>query len=252
MNHRPARMCDASLNARSAAPGRIAYSSHCHNTINIHSPSIIPGEPLSLLGTSHRNGTNVTPVCLLCPTPMRAPLISKPLLWLHFLCLARSHSVPLKVTVIPQSLNLGESHAQFVSTSSGLDAPKVRPINSSAFDLWYFDVVGDDGKSTVAVSFFTATSSSFPFLNSPTVVTSAGLAASFPNGTLFQASLPATEASVIAIGDGASGIFEGTGFSWTGTPDLSGYVVKVDSPTLGVKGTLVFRSVSATLNSLTS
>lgn len=156
---------------------------------------------------------------------------------------AYSSSDATVATVIPQSLQLGSSNAQFVSTAVGLDGPKVHPINSSAYDWWYFDAVGGDGKSSVVLNFFTATAPAFPFIDFTTVVTSVALWASFPNGTLFRASLPAEQAVVFTRGDGSSGSFDGTGFSWVGAPDLSKYVVEVNSPTAGIKGSLVFESV---------
>jgi hypothetical protein len=48
---------------------------------------------------------------------------------------------------------------------------------------------------------------------------------------------------VVSIGNGASGDWVGTGFSFTGASDLSAYTVVVDSTALDVKGTVSFKEV---------
>ena len=50
--------------------------------------------------------------------------------------------------------------------------------------------------------------------------------------------LQAGEATIVTDGDEASGVWKGTGFEFQGTPDLSKYTVTVDSPALGISGTL--------------
>ena len=45
-------------------------------------------------------------------------------------------------------------------------------------------------------------------------------------------------------GEGSSGLWSGTGASWEGAADLSRYVVSLDAPALGIKGTVIFESVS--------
>jgi hypothetical protein len=36
----------------------------------------------------------------------------------------------------------------------------------------------------------------------------------------------------------------GTGANWTGAPDLSWYIVTLDSPEMGISGKVTFKSVS--------
>ena len=57
--------------------------------------------------------------------------------------------------------------------------------------------------------------------------------------------LPATEAIVKVERGGSSGLWRGTGASWEGTADLSRYVVSLDAPASGIKGTVIFESVSS-------
>ena len=60
------------------------------------------------------------------------------------------------VDVVSGQTSNGPSTVQFESASSGFDGPKVTNLNSTTFDLWYFDVVADDLSATAVVSFYTA------------------------------------------------------------------------------------------------
>ncbi|KAJ6600362.1 hypothetical protein DFH09DRAFT_1128111 [Mycena vulgaris] len=146
---------------------------------------------------------------------------------------------------IPSAVQNGTSQAQFTSGATGLDAPKVQPINGSAFDWWYFDVVSTDPAilSSVVVTFFTSSQPAFPLLDPSDSITVARIWVSFPNGTLWSAVSNGDGATVIATGDTSSGTWHGTGFSWVGTP-ASGYLIVIDAPEVGVTGTISFRSVA--------
>ncbi|KAJ7145567.1 hypothetical protein C8R44DRAFT_601176 [Mycena epipterygia] len=146
---------------------------------------------------------------------------------------------------IPSAVQNGTSTAQFTSSATGLDAPKVHPINGSAFDWWYFDVVSTDPTvlSSVVVTFFTSSQPAFPLLDPSDSITVARIWVSFPNGTLWSAESNADGATVVADGDTSSGTWHGTGFSWTNTP-AGGYLIVIDAPDVGVVGTISFSSVA--------
>lgn len=141
-------------------------------------------------------------------------------------------------TVVPAQPYSGESYAQFISTASGLDAPKVSPVNSTVIDWWYFDTVSVDSNASMVVVFFTTGTLGFP----NGTVTAATITGSFANGTLYSATLLSTEADIISEGQGSSAVFKGAGASWEGSPDLSRYVLDINSPSAGIKGKLVFNS----------
>jgi hypothetical protein len=150
-------------------------------------------------------------------------------------------------TVIPNAIQTGMSVAQFVSSTSGLDGPKVQPNNATSFDWWYFDAVSEDNLSSVVIVFYLSTDLGFPFLL-PGSAISVDIFVSFDDGTyLFFPlnDLPSTagEATVVTVGDGSSGIWASTGFQWTGTSNMSQYVVTIDSPALGISGSLTLNSV---------
>ncbi|KAK7008218.1 hypothetical protein R3P38DRAFT_3024000 [Favolaschia claudopus] len=134
------------------------------------------------------------------------------LLLLFGLQVLASASQHRQVFEIPSGIQNKTSIAQFTSTSTPLDAPKVHPINASAFDWWYFDVVSSDPSSlaSVIVTFFTSSQAAFP-------------AGAF-----------ASSATVTIEGDNSSGAWHGTGFKWT----------RIDAPSVGVKGSIVMRSTA--------
>ncbi|CAG8971374.1 hypothetical protein HYALB_00006923 [Hymenoscyphus albidus] len=135
---------------------------------------------------------------------------------------------------IPAQLATGNIEANFVSTKFGIDAPQLSAVNSTSFELWYFDAISDDSLSSVTVIFFASTETAFPLLSSPTITTSIVLNYLFPNGTRGYHELYAEEAVVETVGSGSVG----TGISWKGSPDLSSYNITIDNPTIGIKGTI--------------
>ncbi|KAJ6479178.1 hypothetical protein DFH09DRAFT_1153658 [Mycena vulgaris] len=171
----------------------------------------------------------------------------KPLSWLSWLlvCLWMTLASSSHVYHIPSAASNKSSTAQFTSVASGLDAPKVHPVNASAFDLWYFDVVSSDPHSlaSVVVAFYTATATAFPFFAPSDSITLAQIAISFPNGTTFNAAASADGATVTVDDNVSSGVWHGSGLSWTHNGD-SRYTVVVDAPHMGVKGTIKFHAVA--------
>jgi hypothetical protein len=146
-------------------------------------------------------------------------------------------------TFVPAAVQNGSSQAQWVSSAGGLDAPKVTPINATAYDWWYFDAVSVDAKTSVVVVFYTTSSPAFLSLLDNTTITLVTLSIQFANGTSYGASLPATSATIQTVGQGTNGWFRGSGASWTGRPDLSQYIISVDAPSAGIRGTFELNSV---------
>jgi hypothetical protein len=146
---------------------------------------------------------------------------------------------------IPAAVSNSTSTALFTSSATGLDAPKIQPVNTSAFDWWYFDVVSTEPSSlaSVVVVFFTSTATAFPFFAPSDSVTLAQITGSFPNGTSFGTIASADGATVTADENVSSGQWHGTGLSWQHTGDQT-YTIVVDAPDLGVKGTIEFHLVS--------
>ncbi|KAJ7612769.1 hypothetical protein FB45DRAFT_939744 [Roridomyces roridus] len=163
-------------------------------------------------------------------------------LWTAFATVSIAHS---KVFHIPSALQNGTSVAQFTASSSGLDGLMVEPINGSAFDWWYFDVVSTDPSmlASVVVTFFASSQPAFPLLDPADTITVARIWVSYPNGTLWEATANGEQgATVTTDGDSSCGDWHGTGFSWTSNPYTREYVINIDAPAAGVKGTITFPS----------
>lgn len=70
-------------------------------------------------------------------------------------------SPDVAIELVPAKISTVDSIAQFVSTSDGLDGPKVKPINDTVFDWWYFDAIAADGLTSLVITFFTSTSDAY-------------------------------------------------------------------------------------------
>ncbi len=64
------------------------------------------------------------------------------------------------------------------------------------------------------------------------------------NGNATIIDLHATKATITTNGQGASGVFDGTGASWTGSPDLSEYTIHINSPENDIVGSICLRSIA--------
>jgi hypothetical protein len=143
-------------------------------------------------------------------------------------------------TSIPTTVFTGSSLAQYISDVHGPDAPKVANVNGTVNGWWYFDVVSEDLGASVDVFLYYT-----PEFNNGTSALSVSISAHFANGTAFNTAMPADGAVITTDGNGSTGRFLGTGFQWAGTPDLRHFILELDSPPLGIKGTIKFEAVSS-------
>jgi hypothetical protein len=146
--------------------------------------------------------------------------------------------------VVPSTVALGPSIAQFISSEYGFDGPQMSSIDITAFDWWYFDAVSPDLNTSVVIVFYTALATAFPFLDVGTDVTVVGMQTSWPNGTTGKYSFKATEAIITTNQKGASGDWVGSGASFTGASDLSSYLVSINSSSTGIYGDFLLESVA--------
>ena len=169
---------------------------------------------------------------------------------LQLLAVATSQStppqnIPVTIDVIPAIVADGPSTVQFVSTGSNFDAPKVRPLNGSTFDWWYFDVVSDDLDYSLVVVFFASTPNGLW----PGVASNMGSAVyasavvTLPDGSSLGGGALGEDLTVVTVGDGSSGALNGTGWGWVGLPDMSRYEIIIDDAEGGVQGTVSFQAV---------
>jgi hypothetical protein len=149
------------------------------------------------------------------------------------------------IETIPAAQSNFASVAQYISSHNGLDAPHVTPINESAYDWWYFDAYSEDTETSVIVVFFNAPATGFALSGAPpTDITEAYLFVSVPGQPfLVSQNISATQSTVDYAGNGASGDWKDSGFSFKGEPDMSEYTITIDYPELAYKGELSFKSV---------
>lgn len=122
------------------------------------------------------------------------------------------------INIYPNTVHAGNSVAQFVSGSAGFDGPKVTPNNRTSYDWWYFDAVSAENNCSIAIVFYIATNTSFPFLL-PGSALSIDFFATFENGTTVVfpiISQPSGEAIVVTDGNGSTGYWNSTGAQWVG------------------------------------
>ena len=101
---------------------------------------------------------------------------------------------------------------------------------------------------SVTIVFFETLTSSFPTGSDSYL--SLQFAGTHADGTLFVYAVPAKDfsvATVVTSGDGASGVWQDTGFSFTGNPTATKYTVEIDNAEFGIFGTFVITSVSFSL-----
>jgi hypothetical protein len=144
--------------------------------------------------------------------------------------------------IIPSTVFNGSVDANTVSTESNLDGPQLSAVNSTSYEWWYFDAVSPDLESAITIVFYTALSSGFGLLPPSSDVAVISMDFLFPNGTSRSIDLAATEAVITTIDQGSSAVYKGAGAQWQGAPDLSSYIVSIDSPKSGVVGTFKLKS----------
>ena len=146
--------------------------------------------------------------------------------------------------IIPTTPGVGATTAQFYSGDSPFfDGPKLDFVNGTSFDWWYFDAVSFDGTYQLTVTFYTTVATTLGFATGFGTTNFVTFTAMYPNGTEFQ---QFGFAGPVTVSDGFFGIagnWSGTGFSFTGTADLSYYRIDIDSPALGIDGSMTFNSV---------
>lgn len=131
------------------------------------------------------------------------------------------------------------------SLQGPLDGPKFDFINSTVYQWWYFDVVSSDLESSITIEFQVGSDLALGFGNLTEISTVVSVDGKFPNGTLFNIpAIPAENITIYTVGQGSTGVWSGSGCSWTGTPDLSQYSLNLDAAEFGVQGTVLLTSVS--------
>ncbi|KAH8433343.1 uncharacterized protein LDX57_010978 [Aspergillus melleus] len=139
----------------------------------------------------------------------------------------------------------GEVLVRYISDDV-FDAPKVGPLNGSTYDWWYFDAVSSTSNASVVLVLYRSTPGEFPYVLEGSTA-SVNLFITGKDGIPQYypiPNLPGRDGAVTIStnGQGASGIWKSTRFSFFGSSDLSSYTVHVNAPVLGLDGTLSLSS----------
>jgi hypothetical protein len=153
-------------------------------------------------------------------------------------------SIPLGVpTWYSRFASNTTSQMSVISGRSAFDTPRITPINSTAYDWWYFDAASQDGKSSIVLTFFMTGADGMLFGTTNDHILGILLNVAFPNGTIYNEVVSADSAVVETARDGSIGVFEGTQSGWVGAPDLTSYFVTFGTPDDAIWGTLKMDSV---------
>lgn len=147
------------------------------------------------------------------------------------------------IQVIPSAITTKPSNVIFTSSDAGLDSAKVTPLNASTYEWWYFDAVSSDHELNVVVVFYAAPTTGFPYPSSFDSATVVEVSTRFANGTTTNVFIDASEAVITTVDNGSSGSYNGSGSGWVGSPDMSHYVVTINSPEYDLYGTLTLNSI---------
>jgi hypothetical protein len=146
--------------------------------------------------------------------------------------------------IIPTDPGTGPTTAEFYSGDSPFfDGPKIDFVNGTSFDWWYFDAVSSDGTYQLTVTFYTTVATTLGFATGFGTTNFVSFTAMYPNGTEYQQFGFAGPAIISNGFFGIQGNWTGTGFTFQGTADLSYYKIIIDSPALGIQGSMTFNSV---------
>ncbi|KAK4076545.1 uncharacterized protein Triagg1_4148 [Trichoderma aggressivum f. europaeum] len=144
---------------------------------------------------------------------------------LHFAASALGHGakpdLSATATHVPLPAKDVHSTVEFQSGQIGLDGMKVFPSNDTPVDWWCFDVVSWDHKSEIVITLYTA-GAAFNQTGTPNMVL---ITYTFENGTDLNIHLQAEDVRI-------------------GTIDMSQYVVRLDSPSNGIFGEIILKSIA--------
>ncbi|EJU01399.1 hypothetical protein DACRYDRAFT_53127 [Dacryopinax primogenitus] len=146
------------------------------------------------------------------------------------------------VTTYSTSAEPGDSNVQYTLGSSGFDAPKIDFFNATSAQWWYFDVVSTDLKQSVVISFLgnAPGASDVPAGTIPFNFIEVNI--QLPNGNLVALSAAAEDITITTVGNSASGVMNGAGYSWYQAPDLANILLNFNDTVNGLSGSIQFNS----------
>ncbi|KZT50380.1 hypothetical protein CALCODRAFT_444714 [Calocera cornea HHB12733] len=149
---------------------------------------------------------------------------------------------PQIVTTYPASAVQGDSTVQYTVGASGFDGPKIDFFNATSAQWWYFDAVSSDLTQSIVITFLgnAPGATGTPVGTVPFNFIEINL--QLPDGSLAALSAAAQTITMTTVADGSSAVFNGAGYSWSGAPDLSNILIKINDTLNGLSGSIQLNS----------
>ncbi|KAF7549275.1 hypothetical protein G7Z17_g6489 [Cylindrodendrum hubeiense] len=144
-----------------------------------------------------------------------------------------SASWGVETYVIPTGQINGTTDADSRVGTSAFDGPHIEVNNGSAYQWWYFDAVSHESNAAVVAQFYPGW-----FPEASAVL----LNIAWPNGTVYQSTIPVGNLQLTTVGDGSQGYVDDGAMTWFGSSDLSVYHLSLNLADVGVSGKITMRS----------
>ncbi|KZT50378.1 hypothetical protein CALCODRAFT_525901 [Calocera cornea HHB12733] len=145
--------------------------------------------------------------------------------------------------IFPPYAQSGTPTIEWTLGLGSFDGPKMNFFNTNSAQWWYYDVVSLDLTQSIVITFLgnAPGATSTPATEVPFNFIEVNL--QLPDGSLAAALVPSEAIIMTTNGDGSSAVFNQSGYSWTGTPDVSVYTINITDPVNDLYGSIVFETV---------
>jgi hypothetical protein len=137
--------------------------------------------------------------------------------------------------ILPLPTVQGDATFRQVVGNGAFDGVYMMKPNGSSYEGWYFDVVADNGRQGFVFS------SSVNYGSSEQTF---ALQFVFDNGTIRNFIGQQQKLDIRTYGDSMTVREEGNLYSWSGSPDMDRYVLRLNMPDQGIAGLIEYNSVA--------
>ncbi|KZO94778.1 hypothetical protein CALVIDRAFT_565513 [Calocera viscosa TUFC12733] len=149
-----------------------------------------------------------------------------------------------QTTIFPPYAQSGTPTIEWTLGLGSFDGPKMNFFNTNSAQWWYFDVVSNDLTESIVITFLgnAPGATETPASEVPFNFIEVNLQLS--NGSLAALLVPSQSIIMTTIGDGSSAVFNGSGYSWTGTPNVTVYTINIDDTVNDLSGSITFNTAA--------
>jgi len=155
-----------------------------------------------------------------------------------------AHALAQSITTFPPYAESGTPIIEWTLGLGSFDGPKMEFFNQNSAQWWYYDVVSNDLSQSVVITFLG---------NAPGATDTPAGEVSFnfievnlqlADGTLVALGVESQAIIMTTVGDGSSAVFNQSGYSWTGTADVSTYTINIADEVNDLYGFIQFNSTA--------